>query len=124
MTVSQRYPEAIDSAEKHTVPIEISFSIDAEAPDGYYDIVHILPAGLDFMGLARGSSQKGVWVSEVRGKQVTFSVFKDKQAKRESFTFDARVTMTGSFMGEGTYIAHAAKPEFTSAAAGGRVIIE
>ncbi|MCL1895213.1 MAG: hypothetical protein FWG03_01555 [Clostridiales bacterium] len=123
LTVSQTYPAAINSTERNTVLIGIDFCIEEEAPDGYYNIVHVLPAGLDFLGMRPGNFRTGVWISEVRGKQVTFTVLKDKHAEKKDFTFEARVSMTGSFTSEGTYITHATMPEFTNTAAGGQVII-
>jgi len=105
---------------------EISFGIKAEAPDGYYHIVHVLPAGLEFTGLdwEAYKQNRNVWVSEVKGQQVTFVVYKDKKALSGTVKFDTRAVMTGSFHSEGTYIVCAGKPEFANRAAGGVIAVK
>jgi len=102
----------------------IQFSIDAEAPDGYYNIVHVLPAGLSFSGLDWKVKHDGVWVGEIKGQQVTFTVYKEKSARTGSIRFLARPAMTGMFQSEGTYITNPDKPEFTNQVKGVAVTIK
>jgi len=122
LSVSQIY-EDIDMAQAGTATGAITYSIDAKAPDGYYNIVHVLPAGLEFSGLVWRRGQR-VWVSEVKGQQVTFTVYKRPQAESDTFRFTARPVMTGAFRSEGTYIAHTDKPEFTNSIEGGVMTIK
>ena len=84
----------------------------------------MLPAGLDFSRLDQSMSGKGVWVSEVKGKQVTFTVYKNKDARKGNIIFNTRPTMTGSFKSEGTYIINATKPEIANKTEGGAINIK
>ncbi|MCL2300293.1 MAG: hypothetical protein FWC27_09145, partial [Firmicutes bacterium] len=122
LSVSQIYDE-IDMAQTGTAYGAVSYSIDAAAPDGCYNIVHVLPAGLEFSGLVWRRGQR-VWVSEVKGQQVTFTVYKSKDAGSDTFRFTARPVMTGAFRSEGTYITNTDKPEFTASIEGGAVTIK
>ena len=125
LSVSQTYGD-IDIAQNGTTVGGISFFIAEDAPDGYYEIVHILPAGLEFVGMEWRwwRWDYNIWVSEVKGQQVTFIVRKDQQPRVDSIRFTARPVMTGTFTSEGTYITNTAKPEFTSSVAGGTVTIK
>ena len=110
---------SVDMSQSGTATGEIVFSIDEDAPDGYYSIVHILPAGLEFSGLVWKPWQR-VWVSEVKGQQVTFTVW----GGGDTFRFTARPVMTGSFRSEGTYITNTDYPEFTNSTKGVVVTIK
>ena len=119
VSVSQKYDDPI-LAPYGSAYVKINFTIDAAAPDGYYNIVHVLPAGLEFTGCMSWR----VWVSEVKGQQVTFTVHKSEYAEDRDFVFTARRVMTGSFRSEGTYITNTSKPEFTNSVEGGVVTIK
>jgi len=136
LTVKQKYDE-VNTARSSVAYGEISYEIDESAPDGYYNIVHILPAGLEFTGLEW--PHWNVWVSQVKGQQVTFTVWKgpywhwwyhwwgweDSGVTRSgAFRFTARPVMTGTFGSEGTCITGDGKPEFTSTIEGGVVTIK
>jgi len=129
LTVSQSYDTEI--AQIGTTAATISYSIDENTPDGYYNIVHILPAGLEFSGLLWRPGQR-VWVSEVKGQQVTFTIYKGYRDwwgwwdsnNSDTFHFTARPVMTGTFQSEGTYITNADKPEFTNSVKGGTVTVK
>ena len=127
----------VDVSQSGVAYGEISYEIDANAPDGYYNIVHILPAGLEFTGLVWGSSWRNVWVSQVKGQQVTFTVWKGRYwnwwhgwgdesgiTRSGDFEFTARPVMTGTFGSEGTCITCDGKPEFTNSVKGGVVTIK
>ena len=79
----------------------------------------MMPAGLDFAGLDYSIRNQHVWISEIKGKQVTFTVYKNKAERTGNIQFLARPTMIGSFKSEGTYITNAAKPEITNKMEGG-----
>jgi|GEM_PF-3248390 len=102
----------------------IGYSISADAPDGYYNIVHILPAGLAFTGIDWKIEHKNIWVSEIKGQQVTFTVRKEKTAVDGTIYFNARPVMPGTFKSEGTYIIHQTAPDITNQTAGGTVLIK
>jgi len=125
LTVSQSYGN-IDIAQQGTTTGEISFSIAAEAPEGCYSIVHVLPAGLEFIGMDWHwwHWNYNIWVSEVKGQQVTFTVLKGRSARSGTIRFTARPVMTGAFQSEGAYITLTDKPEFTSSVKGGTVTIK
>ena len=125
LSVSQSYGN-IDMAQTGTAYGGITFFIGEEAPDGYYSIVHILPAGLEFVGMEWRwwRWDYNIWVSEVKGQQVTFTVRKDQQPRVDTIRFTARPVMTGTFQSEGTYITNTAKPEFTNSVKGGAVTIK
>ena len=122
LSVSQKYAD-VDMAQTGTATGEISYSIGEDAPEGYYDIVHVLPAGLEFSGLVWSPNQY-VWVSQVKGQQVTFTVHTRWSAASDTFRFTARPVMTGSFRSEGTYITDTAHPERVNSAPGGVVTIK
>ncbi len=122
--VNQKYPNEIDSATQRFVTGEIGYGITAEAPDGYYNIIHMMPAGLDFLGIDRSMAGKNVWVSEVKGKQITFTVYKCKEPRTGNIIFNTKPTMTGSFKSEGSYIINATKPEIINKAEGGVIDIK
>ena len=124
LSVSQSYG-SIDIAQTGTIYGKISYSIDENTPDGYYSIVHVLPAGLEFAYLDYWSWHYHVWVSEIKGQQITFTVKKyGQEAINESFQFYARPVMTGTFQSEGTYITNTSKPEFTNSVKGGTVTVK
>jgi hypothetical protein len=80
LSVSHKYTD-VDSSKQNLTAGEISYSISESAPDGCYSIAHILPAGLDFSRIIRQNNRYDVWVSEVKGRQVTFTVYKEKKQK-------------------------------------------
>ena len=122
LTVSQQYDANLPANK--TAAGTIQFRIDEQAPDGYYNIVHVLPAGLAFKGLDWNAGTEGIWVSEIKGQQVTITVWKEKSARTGTIQYLARPAMTGAFRSEGTYIANPEKPEFTNQVAGGTVTIK
>ena len=125
VSVSQSYLDEIPA--NRAAAGTIAYSISADAPDGYYNIVHVLPAGLSFSGLdwkALDYSNQTLWVSEVKGQQVTFTVRKEKTAASGAIHFNARPVMPGTFKSEGTYIVHQTAPEITNKTVGGTVVIK
>ena len=122
LSVSQKYGKA-ELAQNATAFCAIGYKINRDAPDGYYEIVHILPAGLEFTGVDYRPLD-GWWLSEVKGKQVTFTVYKGKGAESGTIRFNARITMTGSFRSEGTYILNPTRPEAANQTKGGVVVIK
>ncbi|MDR2686149.1 MAG: hypothetical protein LBB75_00215, partial [Oscillospiraceae bacterium] len=125
LSVTQSYGD-IDIAQQGTTAGEISFAIDEQAPDGCYTIVHVLPAGLEFIGMEWNwwRWDYGIWVSEVKGQQVTFTVYKDQWARSDTIRFTARPVMAGTFRSEGAYITNTAKPAFTNSVKGGVVTVK
>ena len=120
--VMQTYPGEIQA--NRAAAGTVDYTISEDAPDGYYNIVHILPAGLSFSGLDWEVEHKNIWVSEVKGQQVTFTVRKEKLASVGTIYFNARPVMTGTFRIEGTYIIHQTAPEITNRTDGGTVVIK
>lgn len=123
LSVSHKYTD-VDSSKQNLTAGEISYSISESAPDGCYSIAHILPAGLDFSRIIRQNNRYDVWVSEVKGRQVTFTVYKEKNKKSGKISFYARPVMTGSFKYEGTFISNLTKPEFTNQSPGSMITIK
>jgi len=117
LSVSCSYDEEIPQIG--TTYGKVTYRIDEDAPADYYTIVHILPAGLEFKHLVYKPYQ-WVYVSEVKGQQVTFVV----SSRDESFRFTARPVMTGTFRSEGTYITDPENPAFTNSTEGGTVTIK
>ena len=122
VSVSQSYLDELEA--NRAAAGTIAYSISADAPDGYYNIVHVLPAGLSFSGLDWKMEHKNVWVSEIKGQQVTFTVWKEKRAAEGSIHFNARPVMPGTFKSEGTYIIHQTAPDIVNQTAGGVVVIK
>ena len=122
LSVAQKYDATL--AANRTASGTITYSIAAEAPDGYYHIVHVLPSGLAFSGLDWKVEHKYAWVSEIKGQQITFTVWKEKAARAGTIKFLARPVMTGSFQSEGTYIALPGKWNFSNQVKGGAVVIK
>lgn len=123
LSVSHKYTD-VDSSKQNLTAGEISYSISESAPDGCYSIAHILPAGLVFSRIIRQNNRYDVWVSEVKGRQVTFTVYKEKNKKSGKISFYARPVMTGSFKYEGTFISNLTKPEFTNQSPGSMITIK
>jgi len=122
LSVTQKYDATL--AANRTATGTISYSIAEEAPDGHYDIVHVLPSGLSFSGLDWKTEHRNAWVSEIKGQQVTFTVWKEKSARAGTIKFLARPVMTGTFQGEGTYITIPGKWVFTNQVKGGTIVIK
>ena len=110
-------------AATDTASVSIEYKISADAPDGYYNIVHILPAGLEF---TRDDWRYGDkwWLSEVKGKQITFTVYKRKGVAQGTARFSARVTMPGAFASEGTFILHPTEPGLSRQVKGETVVFK
>ena len=122
LKVKQSYPKEISATGTST--IELTFRIDAAAPDGAYNIVHVLPAGLAYSRYYTSPWDLPAWLSEEKGKQLTFTVHKRRTSASGTITIYTRPTMTGSFRSEGTYIINADKPKFVNQTEGSIVLIK
>ncbi|MDD4798862.1 MAG: Ig-like domain-containing protein [Clostridia bacterium] len=97
-----------DFKQGSEITVILDFAVNANAPDGCYNICDYLPAGLDFVRMDNNASSDIVWLcGEVDGRQ-TFCTYKSNESKHTAPTgkivYTARVKMPGSFSSEGAYL--------------------
>jgi len=93
------------------ITVILDYAVDANAPNGPYQICDYLPAGLDFVRIDWDASDKNIWmVEEVNGRQ-TFNTYKSKEKEHLTpsgkIVYIARIKMPGSFHSEGAYLQNA-----------------
>lgn len=87
------------------VKISITPTFGPTAPDGYYEITDILPAGFRF---ARYNTASEIWwPDEVTGQKVVFGYYYNKKAaKNATITYEAIAVTEGTFTADNAAIRH------------------
>jgi uncharacterized protein YfaS (alpha-2-macroglobulin family) len=94
-----------------TVKVTITPSFGATAPDGYYEITDILPAGLRF-DRPEYTYGNGAWwwPDEVSGQKVVFGLYYNKEDYKDtSITYYARAVSEGAYTADNAAIRHTDK---------------
>lgn len=97
-----------------TVKITIRPSFGATAPDGYYEITDVLPAGLRFdrPEYSYGSSTWW-WLDEASGQKVVFGIYYNKNDYKDtSITYYARAVSEGTYVVDNAAIRHTDRDVF------------
>jgi hypothetical protein len=109
------------------IQVEIHYRIDADAPDGCYNLIDFLPAGLRYVSLDDEPpvtlSERSHWLLREDGNQLVFGVYKRQEAVEGVLRYNVRVAMPGSFLAESAALVHSALPGMHAATAESRIFI-
>lgn len=118
MSVKRAYmvngEEKISFARTDLIKVVITYSIDDKLPEGMYEIVDVLPAGMSYVNRPY-IRQGGKWEHlnypvEVKGQKLTFVVYKGRGA----ITYYARIIAPGEFKAEATLLSNTNVSKFTT----------
>ncbi len=84
------------------IKITLTPVFNESAPDGYYEITDMLPAGLRFVKIV-DSSNRDWFLDEVSGQKVAFGYSYSKKTT-QSITYYARAVSPGSFTADNAFI--------------------
>lgn len=88
-----------------TIRITLTPSFGENAPDGYYEITDILPAGLRYV--YNQSGLQNAYPDEVTGQKVVFGYYYSKKYyKAENIVYYARAASPGTFTADNAAIRH------------------
>jgi hypothetical protein len=105
---------AADFKRSEIVKVTLTLDIDENAPDGYYEITDILPAGLKYMSAVyTGDGINNYWFypKEATGQKVVFGYHYDKSAKfrPNKIEYYARAVSPGSYTADSAAVRHTDK---------------
>jgi len=99
-------------SQSKLVKITLKPEFSETAPDGYYEITDILPAGLRYVSATNQFDQKW-YPGERDGQKVVFGFYydkvnydKDSRYRERSITYYARAVTLGQFTADYTFIKH------------------
>ncbi|MGE4282793.1 MAG: Ig-like domain-containing protein [Clostridia bacterium] len=104
-SVDGKTSQSFNQSELIKIALEPEFT--ETAPDGYYEITDILPAGLRYVSSVNQFDRKW-YPGERNGQKVTFGFFYDKNNKSpdKAITYYARAVTPGGFTADYTFIKH------------------
>ncbi len=105
--------------------VTIHYKIDENAPQGCYNLVDFLPAGLRFVAIDNSVYQEAnhPWLLQQSGSKLVFGLYKGDQAMEKTLRYYARVAMPGTFRAESVYLNHSRQPETLAAGQETKVVI-
>lgn len=86
-----------------TIRITLTPVFGENAPDGYYEITDILPAGFRY---ERGSGNSYIFLDEFTGQKVVFGYYYKKGKATGSIVYYARAVTSGTFTADNAVIRH------------------
>lgn len=90
-----------------TVKITITPSFSETAPDGYYEITDILPAGFRFLRSGDGDGSGYIYPDEITGQKVVFGYnYSKRKPGGKSIVYYARAVTPGEFTADNAAIRH------------------
>ncbi len=94
-----------------TIKVTIKPSFGATAPDGYYEITDVLPAGLRFDRNEHSYGNSAYWwLDEITGQKVVFGFYYNKKDYIDtSITYYARAVSEGTYTSDNAAIRHTDK---------------
>jgi len=87
-----------------TIQVTLTPVFGENAPDGYYEITDILPAGFRYVS---GSGNTYSYLDEVTGQKVVFGYYYSKKKTNSSFSYYAKAVTPGTFTADNAAIRHA-----------------
>lgn len=89
------------------IKVTITPSFSESAPDGYYEITDILPAGFRYVRCDSRREEYCWYPDEVTGQKVVFGYYYDKNGKNEkSITYYCRAAIPGTYTADNAAIRH------------------
>lgn len=114
--VSGKSGSATSFSRSDTVKITLTPKFDTTAPDGYYEITDVLPAGFRFVRPDYSSGKESNWwyPNEVTGQKVVFGYYynKNNPHRKSSITYYAKVVSPGTYTADNAAIRHTDKEIF------------
>lgn len=108
LTVTRKYNDNTGNEmvlpQNNRIRVTVSYTIDANAPAGYYSFVDYLPAGLRFVNMEYTQENKHVYLQQEKGQKLTFNMYKGEEAVSGTFSYITRTTMPGSYTAEPLYM--------------------
>ena len=107
------------------VLVTIHYKLSENAPQGCYNLVDFLPAGLRFVAMDSAVYQENdhPWLLQQNGSKLVFGFYKGDQAVEKTLRYYARVAMPGTFRGEAPYLNHSRQPQTLAAGQETKVVI-
>lgn len=106
--VSGRSTTSLPTAGK--IQVVIDYSIAESAPDGYYEIVDYLPAGLRYVNMTDDAENHRISLMSEKGNQLTFCLSKSGKALSGQLKFYVRVAMPGAYLAEPATLSPVGQP--------------
>lgn len=105
--------------------VTIHYKIGENAPQGCYNLVDFLPAGLRFVAIDNAVYQEEnhPWLLQQNGSKLVFGLFKGDEALEKTLRYYARVAMPGTFRAESVYLNHSRQPETLASGQETKVVI-
>ncbi|NLK86926.1 MAG: hypothetical protein GX279_05480 [Clostridiaceae bacterium] len=105
---------ATDFQRSETVKVTLTLDIDENAPDGYYEVTDILPAGLKYVSAVyvdRSSDIYRWYPNEVIGQKVVFGYYYDKTKRNRTnkIEYYAKAVTPGSYTADSAAVRHTDK---------------
>ncbi|MGE5614601.1 MAG: alpha-2-macroglobulin family protein, partial [Bacillota bacterium] len=109
-TIAGKSGPAASFNRSDTVKITLTPKFDETAPDGYYEITDILPAGFRFVrsDLTSGKDSNWRYPKEVTGQKVVFGYYysKNNPYRKSSITYYAKAVSPGTYTADNAAIRH------------------
>ena len=105
------------------IQVVLEYGIGANAPDGYYEIVDYLPAGLRYINLTEDPCNDRINLLEEKENRLRFGVEKFGEGVSGQLRFYVRVAMPGSYLTEPASLAKTGQPTVYTATEEGRIYI-
>ncbi len=96
-----------DFDRSHTIRIRITPKFSETAPDGYYEITDMLPAGFRYISGTPGDQRTDWYPDEVSGQKVVFGYYYSKSGfKNRSIEYYAKAVSPGTYTADNAAIRH------------------
>lgn len=90
-----------------TIKITLTPNFSENAPDGYYEITDILPAGFRYVRAGSASGNASWYLDEVTGQKVVFGYYYSKATSNKgSIVYYARAVTPGTYTADNAAIRH------------------
>lgn len=98
---------ALSFKRSDTIKITITPNFSETAPDGYYEVTDILPAGFRFVRSTKWDEKSICYPDEVTGQKVVFGYYYNKaRTVKENIVYYARAVNPGTFTADNPVIRH------------------
>lgn len=131
LSISRRFlvndQETTTIKRSDLVQVVINYHIGEKAPNGLYEIIDVLPAGLTYIprpynyrGNSSNLSTRWSYPMEVNGQRLVFQCDKGQ----EQITYLARVISPGEFTGEAPLLSHIKNSGIYTSGKEGKIIVK
>ncbi len=90
--------------------VVIDYEIGANAPDGYYELVDYLPAGLRYVSVTEDAVNDRISFLSEKENQLTFCLDKSGEGLKGQLRYYVRVAMPGTYLAEPAALSRVGQP--------------